>query len=208
MSLIEFNEKVGYDDSQAIVVLGGFVSIVKSDGVAKLQWGGADRFFKAVEYAKLHPRLYLVFTNEKLPWMDFSSGTGKLLTYYAISFGVLPEQVLITRDVQNTQDEAIEVARLLRSKGIKKIILVTSAFHMQRALFLFSNAGLEIRPMPVDYRGNQEDIGILKYIPSVSALSMTDMVVRELCLRFYYLLSRNYFILRGQNNENSFSIQV
>jgi uncharacterized SAM-binding protein YcdF (DUF218 family) len=201
MAYVEFSKgnsgANSYDEAQAIVVLGGYVSIIRYGDSNRLQWGGADRFFRAVEYAKLHPELYLVFTNEKLPWMNFSKGTGELLANYAISFGVSPNKILITSDVKNTKDESVAVAKLLHSLGLEKIILVTSAFHMQRAKYLFSNAGLDAEPMLADVRGYSEGIGILNYLPSASALSISETAMREICLRVYYLLVENGDIASG-----------
>jgi uncharacterized SAM-binding protein YcdF (DUF218 family) len=49
----------------------------------------------------------------------------------AISNGIPSEYILITKDVENTKDEAVAVKELIRPS--MRIILVTSAYHMYRA---------------------------------------------------------------------------
>ena len=55
---------------------------------------------------------------------------------FAIKFGVPEESILLTDNVQNTDQEAKSVKKLLNSNDVK-VILVTSAFHMPRAKKIF-----------------------------------------------------------------------
>lgn len=50
---------------------------------------------------------------------------------YAISSGIPSDKILVTKDVENTAEEAVAVKELVSPN--KKIILVTSAYHMYRA---------------------------------------------------------------------------
>ena len=67
-----------------------------------------------------------------------------------------------------------------------KIILVTSAFHMNRATFLFKKHGFKVFPYPVDFQSKNNKITILDFIPSASSLSRSSFVIREVLGRLYY----------------------
>ncbi len=94
----------------------------------------------------------------------------------------------MTAPVQNTQDEAQAVAKLAYEKKFKKVILVTSAFHMQRAKLLFEGAGLIVEPFPTDFRSSARKYTILDFLPSASGLYGSEFVIREMIGRLYYQL--------------------
>src|SRR5262249_34222106 len=47
---------------------------------------------------------------------------------------------------QVTRDEAVNTAQILRERGIRACVLVTSDLHMRRALASFRREGLDARP--------------------------------------------------------------
>ena len=63
---------------------------------------------------------------------------------YAISNGISPEKIFVTKDVENTADKAVAVKELMGLS--KRIILATSAYHMYRAKRLFEKEGFEVIP--------------------------------------------------------------
>ena len=52
----------------------------------------------------------------------------------------------------NTHDEAIAFRKLARSRGWSKVLLVTSALHMRRAVALFKKQGIEVTPVAGDFQ--------------------------------------------------------
>jgi len=192
--LIEFIEKdnikpslIKLDNAQAIVVLSGYLSVINVPGAKQFQWGSADRFFNGINLASHDKSKFLVFTNERLPWNgDDAPDTGKFLANQAQKLGIIKEQILITEPVQNTQEEAIAVAKLAKEKGFSSITLVTSAFHMQRAQLLFEKVGLTVIPYPTDFHTTAHYYSILDFMPSASALQLSELVIREMIGRLYY----------------------
>ena len=82
---------------------------------------GGIALFKAGKAQKL------VFTGGKMPWDKVKKTEGAVLKEYAISNGIASEKILVTKDVENTADEAVAVKELIGPS--KTIILVTSAYH-------------------------------------------------------------------------------
>jgi len=78
---------------------------------------------------------------------------------------------------------------LLSAKGIQRIILVTSAEHMTRAVGLFRHQGFEVIPAPTDYSVTQDDwkqltepnlaTQIYNLLPSASYLSSVSSSLKE-----------------------------
>ena len=54
-----------------------------------------------------------------------------------MNLGINEARILLTDTVANTADEAAAVAELMNMHKIRRILLVTSSFHMPRAKLLF-----------------------------------------------------------------------
>jgi uncharacterized SAM-binding protein YcdF (DUF218 family) len=63
-----------------------------------------------------------------MPWDKAKKAKGEVLNDYAISNSIVSEKIIVTKDVENTADEAIAVKKLISAN--KRIILVTSVFHI------------------------------------------------------------------------------
>ena len=174
--------------ADAIVVLGGFISRVQSSNGPVLEWGRAARFFAGIDLIESNKAPYLIFTNEKLPWMPDTVPVGQYLSKYATKMGVNSRQILITSNVQNTEEEALAVGELAKQYGLRKIILVTSAFHMQRASQQFEAHGFKVIPYPVDFSSNADQINVLDFIPNAGAMASTEDALKEFLARAYYRL--------------------
>ena len=107
-----------------------------------------------------------------------------MLKNKSLEFGIDENDILITKKVQNTYEEANAISHLIDKKS--KIILVTSAFHMKRAEFLFKKHAFKVFPYPVDFKFKDNKITILDFIPSTGSLSRSSFVIRELLGRMYY----------------------
>ena len=66
-------------------------------------------------------------------------------------WGIPSEAVLIEGRSRNTYENAIETKKLLKARQIDKILLITSALHMPRALATFRTAGIDAIPSPSGY---------------------------------------------------------
>ena len=95
-------------------------------------------------------------------------------------WGVPPEAILIEGNSRNTYENAIETKKLMNSRQIDKILLVTSAFHMPRALATFKTAGIDAIPSPSSYSiVNYSRPQILEWIPSLGNLGKMQALIRE-----------------------------
>lgn len=175
------------DTANAIVVLSGMVATIKTKTGFAYEWGGAvDRIFAGIDLFKENKAPSLILTRGNLPW-SVGKPEGEHLRDFAIKLGVPKENILLTENVGNTDQEAISVKKLFKIND-PKVILVTSAFHMPRAQKVFEAAGIQVIPFPVDFRSGASKQTFMRFIPSAGAFLQTSFFVREMIGRTYYNL--------------------
>jgi len=179
----------------AIVVLSG--GRIVAPGTSKIsEWTDADRFFGGVELYQAGKAPLLVFTGGATLWEPSAPSEGEILVGFARRYGVSAEAVMTTRKVYNTAEEAEAVAHLLADRSPvgpeanrkpQSLLLVTSAFHMPRAKTQFEAKGFRVVAYPVDFLvSSEKQITILDFLPSASALSQTELAIREFYGRIFY----------------------
>ena len=144
-----------------------------------VEWGDPDRFFGGIALYKAGTAQKIIFTGGKMPWDNTKKTEGEVLKEYAISNGISAEKIFVTKGVENTADEAVAVKDLI-GPG-KKIIIVTSAYHMYRAQRLFEKQGFKVIPYKVDFKvGRNKEKVIMDFLPDVECIKLTETGVREI----------------------------
>ncbi len=168
--------------ADAIVVLGGILQ-TRRQPFELVEWSeAADRFERGVELYSAGKAPALVLSRVRTGRPDRPLTEGHYLRDAAIRRGVPERAIILTREVVNTASEAEAVGQLARERGWKSVLLVTSAFHMPRAMLLFRNRGLAVHPVPVDYQSGDLESGefsIHGYIPQGDGLARSDKALRE-----------------------------
>lgn len=81
---------------------------------------------------------------------------------------------------RDTADNARMSARILKAASIRRIVLVTQAFHMPRARQLFEAAGLEVIPAPTDFKGPGEGpLEVFDFLPQARAIQTSYYALHE-----------------------------
>ena len=175
------------DSTDAIVVLSGMLEINEVGDSTYIEWEDPDRFLGGLALFKAGNAQKLVFTGGKMPWDKAKKTEGEVLKEYAISNGIPSEKIFVSKDVENTADESVAVKELISPS--KRIILVTSAYHMFRAKRLFEKQGLIVIPYKVDYKasGNNQ-VTFIDFLPSTGNLGLTETGMREVIGRLFYLV--------------------
>ena len=97
-----------------------------------------------------------------------------------VSLGMSPDKIIIEPKSLNTTENAKMSAEIMRLRGYKRPILVTSAFHMPRSLAEFKQAGVTAAPYPVGYYTSRQDYwNVLSWVPSAAALRGTALALKE-----------------------------
>ena len=189
INYIEINYKPiqasNMDKADAIIVLSGMIKPINTNNGYKYEfYKSVNRFFAGIELFKNNKANFIVFTRGKYPW-SVGKPEGEYLKELAISYGIPENNIILTENVENTDQEAKAVKKLFPEKNTK-LILVTSASHMPRALKVFQAADLEVIEYPVDFKSNSNNFTLIDLIPSAGAFSGTSYFVREIIGRIYY----------------------
>ena len=104
-----------------------------------------------------------------------------------MKFDIPRTSIILTDNVQNTDQEAKSIKKLLPNRKLK-IILVTSAFHMPRAQNVFEAVDIQVIPFPVDFQHQSDKITFMDFIPSAGSFKETSFFVKEIIGRLYYNL--------------------
>lgn len=171
----------------AIVVLSGMLKTVASSDGTTTEWGDFDRFLGGVELYQAARANRLIFTAGALPWQPKAIPEGVYLKQFAERMGIPAGHMEVSDLAGNTEQEARAVRRLMPDNQ-PSILLVTSAFHMPRAVHTFRHAGFEVHPYPVDFLSSVAERTPMDYLPSAHDLRLTDIAVREWIGRAYYRL--------------------
>ena len=108
------------------------------------------RVVEAARLAKRHPSARLIVAGgpELEPGRSEAEATRALL----IELGVEPERIELEVHSRNTFENALFVKQIARPQPGQHWLLVTSAFHMPRAMGCFRAVGFPVTAFPVDYR--------------------------------------------------------
>ena len=174
------------ESADAIVVLSGMIKTIGDKENLRYEFSDSiDRFFTGLDLFNNNKSPILILTRGKIPW-SFGIAEGEYLKKLAIEYGIPEEKIILTEEVQNTDQEAKAIKKILANNA--KIILVTSAFHMPRAERVFKAAEIKVIPFPVDFYNSKSKITIMDFMPSADSLSASSHFVREMIGRLYYIL--------------------
>jgi uncharacterized SAM-binding protein YcdF (DUF218 family) len=176
--------------ADAIVPLGGIFGPPVADGFLPNVGEAGERLEAGIVLWQKKKAAWLVFTGGRIPWAKQAEVEGAVSKRAAIARGIPAEQIIVTRDVGNTVDESLAVRDLMHERGWRKIILVTSAWHMPRAARLFRKAGVDFVPFPVDLQTSPKvPLILLDFLPRAEGLQKTETALREWYGILFYALT-------------------
>lgn len=178
------------ETADAVVVLGGIFGPPVKEGMLANIGDTVERIEAGIVLTQAGKANWLVFTGGRLPWEGRDTLEGELSKVQAIQRGIPAAQILVTREVGNTADEAQAVAELIRERNWRRIILVTTGWHMPRAARQFKKAGIDCVIFPVDFRRDiNRPLGMLDFVPGAEALRNTETALREYYGYSFYALT-------------------
>lgn len=164
-------------DTDWIVVLGGGAdSDDDRQAVSRLSWSSLQRIAEGVRLARSAPEARLVTSGGSYSGSD---GSGVLMGQVAEDWGIDRERIEVQSEPLHTAAEARATAALVEPDDT--IVLVTSAYHMRRAVALFEGQSLAVRPAPaghlVDPDQTRPHVG--EYLPQAEYLQLSERALWE-----------------------------
>lgn len=179
------------EPADAVVVLGGIFGPPVAPGMLPNLSEPVERLEAGIVLTQAGKAPWLVFTGGRIPWEGRDRVEGEDSRAQAIQRGVPAGKIIVTREVGNTADEARAIADLMKERHWRRIILVTTGWHMPRAARLFHRAGVACVIFPVDFRRDRtRPLTLLDFLPTADALTQTETTLREGYGNLFYRLFR------------------
>ncbi|WP_025704717.1 YdcF family protein [Paenibacillus graminis] len=162
-----------------IVVLGGGATsgTPDIDGEGNLYGSAANRLLTAVRLYR-QTGLPVLFSGGQV--FPDSGNEADIAKRQLIGLGVPGSNILAENRSLNTEQNAVNTAAMMNSKGLRHPILVTSAFHMPRAMALFKDNGLAPLAYPADYTASRgSELYPAMFTPSPGAMNNTGTALKE-----------------------------
>lgn len=152
--------------------------------------GGAERIFAFMELSRRFPQARLAFAGGNGSLAPGRPTEAELLTRALAQAGFADPRLVLEDRSRSTWENALLLREVVRPEPGERWLLVTSAWHMPRAIGSFRKAGWEVIAWPVDYRTFPDD-GFGLDFDVVGGLQAFETAAREwLGLAGYWLLGR------------------
>jgi len=175
--------------SDVIVVLGGGIGLPHPPRVYPDLGSGADRLLEGFRLYRAGKADHILLTGGNVFPQPGLRGEAFYARELLELWGVPPDAMVTETKSRNTLQNAQYSTAILDRNGWDKVLLVTSATHMSRAVLAFRRAGMEVVPVPTDFTAVDADSPeVFSWIPSVGALWATTQAVHEYVGRAYYWL--------------------
>jgi uncharacterized SAM-binding protein YcdF (DUF218 family) len=192
-----------WDDTRGapdgIVVLGGAITPDVSAARNEVALNeAAERVTSAVALARRYPHARIIY----------SGGTGALIypegseAVSAVrifdSLGIPPERIIAEEQSRSTVENAAFSLLLAMPQPGERWLLVTSGYHMPRAMGVFRAAGFPVEAYPVDWRTRGPQDALRPFTSLSGGLERADTAVHEwIGLLVYWLTGRSAALFPG-----------
>jgi uncharacterized SAM-binding protein YcdF (DUF218 family) len=136
-----------------IVLLGGSVEAADSASRGMIVSNeSAERVLDTIQLAHRYPAARVLISGGGGTVFGDGAAEAPIIATYLKSVGVDPARILVEDRSRTTSENAVYSKELAKPREGERWILVTSAWHMPRAVGVFEKAGFPVTPYPVDFR--------------------------------------------------------
>jgi uncharacterized SAM-binding protein YcdF (DUF218 family) len=174
--------------ADAIVVLGGATksAFPPRPGVDMSEAG--DRVLYGAQLYREGKAPVVIASGGRVEWRGGGPSESADMAQILKTVGVPSSAILQDPTSLNTYQNAVNVRKIMKERGISKILLVTSAMHMPRSLQIFKRQGIDAIPAPTDFLVSQQEIDepnsssqaiLLNVLPDTDRLNKTTQALKE-----------------------------
>ncbi len=181
-----YRPEVVYD---AVIVLGGGLDPGATERSGRPEYNAApERILRGYELLREGRARRMLISGGSLDPRPEAVVEADVLARQLESWGIASEQLVKEGRSRNTRENAVESEKLIREKGWKTLLLVTSAAHMPRARGCFAAVGLRPDTLPVDVRASSLPLRMASWLPRAGSFNASTDALRELAGRAVYRL--------------------
>ena len=179
-------------DITGIIVLGG--SEDSRAGPSRELAGlneAAERFTEAVALARRLPDARVVFTGGSAAVFADEPPEAETAARLFEALGIARERITLESASRDTYENAAFTAKLIKPAAGQRWLLITSAWHMPRAIGCFRQAGVPVEAWPVDFRTSPRFQPLRLHTALTEGWRRIDFITREYVgLVAYYVAGR------------------
>jgi len=174
-----------------IIVLGGVVDQFITDDRKQVVVNGAvERLTEFARLSFLYPEAKLVFTGGSGVLGKQGLKEADVIKPLLVTLGLNPNRIIFENQSRNTEENATLTKKIIKPRLDQRWLIITSAFHMPRAMGSFRQAGWNAIAYPVDYHlKNNPGIGLGLSLRSGLG-SLSSSLHEWMGLTFYWLSGR------------------
>lgn len=185
--------------AEVMVVLGGGTESAVAPRSSVEVNGAGDRVLYAAQLYRQGKAPHILLSGGEIEWLGSGSASpAEDMAVILTDIGIPQDALWLEKESKNTYENAVFAKEFLSEKGIERILLITSAMHMPRAVALFEKQGFEVIPLPVDYSVTENETALrdtdnflaklIDILPNASNLSLTTNAMKEYLGYFIYQL--------------------
>jgi len=113
------------------------------------------------------------------PLTETADPEGEIMRRFLLRLGLSERKVFAESASNNTWENAAYMQQMLADKGVERVVLVTSAWHMPRAVWCFEANGMQVIPAPTDFITKQGEYDARSYFPRWTVLADSGQAMHE-----------------------------
>jgi uncharacterized SAM-binding protein YcdF (DUF218 family) len=153
-----------------------------------------DSMRRCVHAARVYhqgPRCPVVVTGGTADVGGSGQVAAEVLADFLVRLGVKPSDLILEKRSRSTYENAVECRRVLEQRGIRRVVLVTDATHLCRAVRCFRRQGVEVLPSGCWYQASEFRWEAGSFLPHPAAAESSRAVFHEWAgLGWYWLRGR------------------
>ncbi len=157
-------------NADAVVVLGGATRPATSPRPGVELNEGGDRLLYAAMLYQQKKAPFIVLSGGRIEWLGNGSSESADMAAIMHQLGVPTSAIIEEPNSRNTYENAVNVRKILEARGIRQVLLVTSAMHMPRSLLIFKHLEIAAIPAPTDFLVSNYELQELQNTPQSKLL--------------------------------------
>ncbi|GAB3510842.1 YdcF family protein [Emticicia fontis] len=173
-----------------IVLTGSIINTTLKPAENIFLSGSSDRIGQAIQLYKFGKIKKIIISGGEVPVL-YKTTTREIdqIARYLIISGVPKDDIYLEDSSTNTHENAVNTARLLKKQfPNQSYILITSGFHLKRALACFEKVGVKVTPFGSNYLSFERQWTIFYFLPGGGAIGALQLVLKEIVGYMSYLI--------------------
>jgi uncharacterized SAM-binding protein YcdF (DUF218 family) len=184
-----------------IIVLGGVIDASSPSNQIMLN-ESAERLTVVPDLARRYPNARILFSGGSGALIGDGGAEAGAAARLLESLGISLDRVILEDRSRNTVENAVYSKLIAHPKRGERWLLVTSAFHMPRAIGVFRKVGFPVEPYPVDWRTRGAEDMMRPFAVMSDGLQRSDTAVHEwIGLLVYWLTKRSSQLFPGPTQD-------